>query len=117
MEQIQGKMYNDLSLLPAPDLGRQRHPGLMIRLTTAPEHQLTSSRISNHECSPVRCSDVREVENVIFESLHALHFSDPIPLIPLIVALPAPLQGPLDAELGPYGAESAHHVSYSPTGN
>ena len=73
--------------------------------------------ISNHECSPVRCSDVREVENVIFESLHALHFSDPVPLVAFIVALSTPLQRPLDAELGPYGAESAHHISYSPTGN
>ena len=60
---------------------------------------------------------MREVENVIFESLHALHFSDPVPLIALIVALSTPLQGPLDAELGPYGAKSAHHVSYSPTGS
>ena len=60
---------------------------------------------------------MREVENVIFESLHALHFSDPVPLIALIVALSTPLQRPLDAELGPYGAESAHHVSYSPTGS
>ena len=60
---------------------------------------------------------MREVENVIFESLHALHFSDPVPLVAFIVALSTPLQRPLDAELGPYGAKSAHHASYSPTGS